>query len=150
MWQTYIQPHSQWWEAERISSKFRKKTWMSTLITFIQHGIGSHSYYNEIRKRNKRHPSWKRRSKIVNHSRCEGCSVVSDSLPFHGLYSLWNPPGQNTGEGSLSLLQGIFPTQESNWGLLHCRLFTNWAIREDAIKINRTKKINSATLQDTN
>ena len=23
--------------------------------------------------------------------------------------------------GSLSLLQGIFPTQESNWGLLHCR-----------------------------
>ena len=27
----------------------------------------------------------------------------------------------NTGVGSLSLLQGIFPTQESNWGLLHCR-----------------------------
>ena len=23
--------------------------------------------------------------------------------------------------GSLSFLQGIFPTQESNWGLLHCR-----------------------------
>ena len=33
------------------------------------------------------------------------------------------PQGQlkNTGVGSLSLLQGIFPTQESNWGLLHCR-----------------------------
>ena len=33
------------------------------------------------------------------------------------------PPGKpkNTGVGSLSLLQGIFPTQESNWGLLHCR-----------------------------
>ena len=30
-------------------------------------------------------------------------------------------PGQNTGGGNLSLLQGIFPTQESNWGLLHCR-----------------------------
>ena len=28
---------------------------------------------------------------------------------------------KNTGVGSLSLLQGIFPTQESNWGLLHCR-----------------------------
>ena len=25
--------------------------------------------------------------------------------------------------GSLSLLQGIFLTQESNWGLLHCRQF---------------------------
>ena len=28
---------------------------------------------------------------------------------------------QDTGVGSLSLLQGIFLTQESNWGLLHCR-----------------------------
>ena len=28
---------------------------------------------------------------------------------------------QNTGIGSLSLLQGIFPTQGSNPGLLHCR-----------------------------
>ena len=39
----------------------------------------------------------------------------------HGLYSPWNSPGQNTGVGSLSLLQRIFPTQELNWGLLHCR-----------------------------
>ena len=36
---------------------------------------------------------------------------------------LSEPPGnpKNTGVGSLSLLQWIFPTQESNWGLLHCR-----------------------------
>ena len=33
----------------------------------------------------------------------------------------WNSLGQNTGVGSLSLLQGIFLTQESNRGLLHCR-----------------------------
>ena len=33
----------------------------------------------------------------------------------------WNSPGQNTGVGSLSLLQGIFPTQGLNPGLLHCR-----------------------------
>ena len=38
-----------------------------------------------------------------------------------GLYSSWNSPGQNTGVGSLSLLQGIFPAQGSNPGLLHCR-----------------------------
>ena len=37
------------------------------------------------------------------------------------LYSPWNSPGQNTGVGSLFLLQGIFPTQGSNSGLLHCR-----------------------------
>ena len=35
--------------------------------------------------------------------------------------SPWNSPGQNTGVGSLSFLQGIFPTQGSNPGLLHCR-----------------------------
>ena len=51
----------------------------------------------------------------------ESHSVVSDSLRSHGLYSPWNSPGQNTGEGSLSLLQGIFPTQVSNPGLLHYR-----------------------------
>ena len=51
----------------------------------------------------------------------ESRSVVSDSLQPHGLYSPWNSPGHNTGMGSLSLLQGIFPTQISNPGLLHCR-----------------------------
>ena len=51
----------------------------------------------------------------------ESCSVVSDSSWPHGLYSPLNFPSQNTGVGSLSLLQGIFPTQGSNPGLLHCR-----------------------------
>ena len=48
-------------------------------------------------------------------------SVVSDSLRPHGLYSPWNSPDQNTGVGSLSLLQGIFPIQGWNQGLPHCR-----------------------------
>ena len=34
---------------------------------------------------------------------------MSDSLQTHGLYSSWNSPGQNTGVGSLSLLQGDLP-----------------------------------------
>ena len=51
----------------------------------------------------------------------ESRSVVSDSLQPHGLYSPWNSPGQNTGVDNLSLLQGIFPTQGSNPGLLHYR-----------------------------
>ena len=91
----------------------------------------------------------------------ESLSVVSNSLQPHGLYSPWNSPGQNTGVGrhsllqgdlsnltiklrsltlqadslpaepqgkpkntgvsSLSLLQWIFPAQELNRGLLHCR-----------------------------
>ena len=36
-------------------------------------------------------------------------------------WTVGNSPGQNTGGGSLSLLQGIFPTQGSNPGLLHCK-----------------------------
>ena len=42
--------------------------------------------------------------------------IEVDSLPAE-------PQGKpkNTGVGSLSLLQVIFLTQGSNWGLLHCR-----------------------------
>ena len=60
---------------------------------------------------------------ILNSGESESDShaVVSNSLRPHGLYSPWNSPGQNTGVGSLSLLQGIFPTQGSNPGLPYCR-----------------------------
>ena len=54
----------------------------------------------------------------LKNSKAESCSVVSDSLLPHGLYSPYNSPGQNTGVDSLSLLQGIFPTQGSNPCLL--------------------------------
>ena len=46
------------------------------------------------------------------------CPTLCDP---YGLYSPWNSPGQNTGVGGLSLLQGIFPTQGLNPGLPHCR-----------------------------
>ena len=53
-------------------------------------------------------------------------SVMSDSLQPHGLYPTWllhpwDSPGSNTRMGCHFLLQGIFPTQESNLGLPHCR-----------------------------
>ena len=54
-------------------------------------------------------------------SESESLSFMSDSLQPHGLYSPWNSLGQNTGVGSRSLLQKIFPAQESNRDLLHCR-----------------------------
>ena len=51
------------------------------------------------------------------------CSVVSDSLQSHGLYSTrllypWDSPGKNTGVGCHFLLQGIFLTQWLNQHLL--------------------------------
>ena len=57
----------------------------------------------------------------------ESCSVVSDSLRPHGQYVAhrllcpWDSSGKNTGVGCHSILQGIFLTQGSNPGLLHCR-----------------------------
>ena len=52
---------------------------------------------------------------------CKSHSVMSNSLWPQGLYSPWNSPGQNTGVGGLSLLQGIFWIQASNPGLPHYR-----------------------------
>ena len=48
-------------------------------------------------------------------------ALQADSLPAE-------PQGKpkNTGVSSLSLLQQIFSTQESNWGLLHCRRILYW------------------------
>ena len=45
--------------------------------------------------------------------------LVTAFLPRRRLYSPWNSLGQNTGVGSLSLLQGIFPIQGSNLRLQH-------------------------------
>ena len=63
----------------------------------------------------------------------QGVKVAKSYLTLqpHGLYSPWNSPGQNTGVHSLSVPQWIFPTQELNPGLLHCRqFFTSRATRE--------------------
>ena len=46
---------------------------------------------------------------------------MSNSLLPHGLFSPWNSPVQNTGLGSLFLLQRIFPNQGLSWSILHCR-----------------------------
>ena len=57
---------------------------------------------------------------FITHS-CE-----SERLLVGFFVTPWNFPGQNTGVGSCSLLQGIFPTQGSQ---IADRFFTSWAIR---------------------
>ena len=60
---------------------------------------------------------------------CVSCSVVSNSLRVQLFVNCSLPgssvhgdsPNKNTEVGSHSLLQGIFPIQGSNPGLLHCR-----------------------------
>ena len=55
---------------------------------------------------------WKWKWKLLSH-----IQLFADPVD----YSPGNSPGQNTGAGSLSLLQGIFPTQGLNPGLPHFR-----------------------------
>ena len=64
---------------------------------------------------------------------------VAQSCPT--LFNPWNSPGQNTGVGSLSLLQGIFPTQESNWGLLNYRqILYQLSYRGSPYKMNMNQR----------
>ena len=61
---------------------------------------------------------------------------MSDSLWPYGLWPTrllypWDSPGKNTRVGCHALLQGIFLTQGSNAGLLHCRhIIYRWATKE--------------------
>ena len=53
----------------------------------------------------------------------------------------WNSPGQNTGVGSRSLLQGIFPTQGSNPGLPHCRQILYQLSHQGSLKFSTSIKM---------
>ena len=79
----------------------------------VQGGIQPYSLLTKKKER--------QRQPIKDRAESESRSVMSDSLQPHGLYSPWNSPGLNTGVGSRSLLQWIFPTQGWNSGLPHCR-----------------------------
>ena len=63
--QTHSQHHTQWEKRESLPIKFKNKTKMPMLITFIQNNIGSPSHNNQRRKINERYSYCKRRVKIV-------------------------------------------------------------------------------------
>ena len=61
----------------------------------------------------------KQRCRSVSHSvMCDSCDPMACSL--QAPLPVWFP-SKNTGVGCHCLLQGIFLTQGSNLGLLHCR-----------------------------
>ena len=68
---------------------------------------------------------------LLTYMKSENCSVMSDSLRPHELYSPWNSPGKNNGVGSLSLLHGIFPAQ----GFLRCRWILYQLIHKGSLGI---------------
>ena len=59
----------------------------------------------------------------------------------------WNSSGKNTGVGSHSLLQGIFPTQGSNLGLLHCRHILYHLSHQGSPILIESKEINTRGVQ---
>ena len=72
-------------------------------------------------------------------------SVMPDSLRPHGLQPTsllcpWDFPGKNTGMGCHFLLQGIFPTQGSNPGLLYCRQILLPSELQEKPKLSKLKK----------
>ena len=73
-------------------------------------GHGGEFWQNVVHQRRE----WQTTSAFLPWEHHEECDP-------HGLCSPWNSPDQNIGVDRLSLLQGIFLTQELNPGLPHCR-----------------------------
>ena len=101
-----------WWATVHRIAKVR-----CDLATKPPRDKNTHTHTQK--KKTSKTKKYQKHSSIIHES--ESCSVMSDSLWPHELYDPWNSPGQNTGMGSLSLLQKIFPAHGSNPGLLHCR-----------------------------
>ena len=79
--------------------------------------------------------SWKPMGKKWSESQ----SAMSDSLRPHGLHSSWNSPGQNTGVGSCSLLQGTFA------GIEPC----SPTLQADSLPPERPGKPNASSICDS-
>ena len=90
----------------------------------------------------------------------QSCLTLCDPMGPSRLLCPWNSPVKNTGVGSHSLLKGIFSTQGSNPGLLHCRqilyqlsqreaqeYWSGWAIPSPADLPNSGIEARSPTLQ---
>ena len=75
-------------------------------------------------------------SLIVKVLATQSCPILSDPMVCS-----WNSPGKNTGVGFHSLLQGVFPTEGSNLGPLHCRQVL-YHLSYPKRNLKETKKMN--------
>ena len=91
------------------TASIKARTLKGTLFTITHLGVVSTFFFNSSNLL-----TIVEMEKILNAADSsierESRSVVSDSLQPHGLYSPGNSPAQDTGVGSLLLLQGIFLT----------------------------------------
>ena len=127
-----------------IAPKWKRLKWTSTseMINVVDPNNGILSGYEKERNTDISYKKAKVKVKWM-WSR----SVVSDSLWPHGLQPTrllcpWDFPRKNTGVGCHFLLQGIFLTQGSNPGLLHCRqMLYRLCYQESPILILTTTKM---------
>ena len=92
------------------------------------------------------------RDKILYESESVKVIVTQSCLTLWGPHGLqptrllcpWDSPGQNTGVGSHSLLQGIFPTQGGNPGLLRCRQILYYLNHQGSLQLH--KQIKGSTI----
>ena len=75
---------------------------------------------------------WNKKFKLCSYLQWSDIhSVVPDSLRPHGLYSLWNSPGQNTGVVAFPFSRGSSqPRDQIQISCIAGEFFTSWAIRE--------------------
>ena len=89
---------------------------------------------------------------IKQHAVClaaQSCPTFCDSMDCSppGSSVHWDSPGKNTGVGCHALLQGIFPTQGSNPGLLHWRCIPSLGPTEPPEKPKNTRVGSVSLLQ---
>ena len=70
---------------------------------------------------------------MLSHSHVRLCDLINYSPPGSSVHG--NSPGKTTGVGHHTLLQGIFPTQESNPGLPCCRQIFYWLNHQGSPRI---------------
>ena len=103
LWKPPISPSEKTWSCH-LFGHWTNVSWVSTVCQTLWWSLGTQWWMRPLLFP----PSHIHQppSPISFSNECESHSVMSDSLRPHALYSPWNSPGQNTGVGSLSLLQG--------------------------------------------
>ena len=96
----------------KCSTWVQSQKWQNDLCSFPKQNIQYHSNPSLCLTTNPKEAEVEQfYENLQDFLKSENHSAVSNSLWPQGLHSSWNSPGQNTGVGSLSLLQEIFPTQ---------------------------------------
>ena len=124
-----------WWRKQKLSRQAKVKRIQHRQISLTTNAKGTSEGNKHKRKR-----TTQSKLKTIKKTVIVSCAVFSQSCPtlcdpigcsqpgssVHG-----DSPGNNTGVGCHTLLQGIFPTQELSSGLCTAgRFFTIWATKE--------------------